>query len=118
LILVDTSVWIDHLRRGNARLRPLLEEGAVLAHPFVVGEIACGSLRSRQEILRLLHLLPQARIAGHDEVLALVEGRRLHGLGLGWIDAHLLASALLSAAPLWTLDRRLGDAASTLGIGR
>lgn len=116
MTLVDTSVWVDHLRRGNAKLRSLLEEGAALVHPFVVGELACGNLKNRAEILQLLALLPEARVADHAEVLSLVERRRLHGLGIGWLDAHLLASAILSAAPLWTLDRRLGDVASSLKI--
>jgi len=116
VILVDTSVWVDHLRRGNAGLRTLLDEAAVLTHPFIVGELACGNLRNRQEILRLLALLPGARIAEQDEVLGLLDGRRLYGRGIGWLDAHLLASAILSGVPLWTLDRRLGAVVSALKI--
>lgn len=115
-MLVDTSVWIDHLRRGNPRLRLLLDEGAVLTHPFIAGELACGNLRKRSEILRLLALLPQARVAEHAEVLRLLDGRRLHGRGIGWLDAHLLASAILSGTPLWTLDRRLAQVVSALRI--
>lgn len=114
MILVDTSVWIDHLRRGNTRLRSLLDEAAVLTHPFILGELACGNLRNRQEILRLLALLPEARIAEHAEVLGLLDGRRLYGRGIGWLDAHLLASAILSGTPLWTLDRRLAQIVSAL----
>jgi hypothetical protein len=116
MILVDTSVWVDHLRHGNTRLRSLLDEAAVLTHPFIVGELACGNLRNRQEILRLLALLPEARIAEHAEVLGFLDGRRLYGRGIGWLDAHLLASALLSGTPLWTLDRKLGAVVSSLRI--
>ncbi|MFZ1948283.1 MAG: type II toxin-antitoxin system VapC family toxin [bacterium] len=114
MILVDTSVWVDHLRRGNRRLQSLLQENQVLGHPFVVGELACGRLRNRGEILDLLRLLPQAEIAEHDEVLDFVESRRLFGQGLGWTDAHLLASAILSRSGLWTLDRALAEAAAKI----
>jgi predicted nucleic acid-binding protein len=116
MTLVDTSVWIDHLRRGNTRLRSLLDEGQVLTHPFIVGELACGKLRNRQEILQLLALLPEARVAEHDEVLGLLDGRRLYGRGIGWLDAHLLASAILSRVSLWTLDRKLAQVVSGLRI--
>jgi predicted nucleic acid-binding protein len=94
----------------------LLEEGAVLCHPFVIGELACGSLRNRNEILSLLATLPQARVAEHAEVLELVDTRQLHGRGLGWVDVHLLASALLSGCRLWTLDKPLKAAATQLGV--
>ncbi len=113
-VLVDTSVWVDHFRRGNERLAGLLDRGAVLCHPHVIGELACGGLRNRREILELLLDLPRAPEATFDEVLALLERHTLHGAGLGWIDVHLLASALLSS-PLWTLDRKLDQAAERLG---
>ncbi len=116
MILVDTSVWIDHFRSGNQGLRSLLNENKVLTHPFVIGELACGSLRNRSEILGLLHALPQAQLAEHHEVLAFIENVRLYGRGLGWIDAHLLASTLLSGSPLWTLDRRLAKVALSLNV--
>ncbi len=116
MILTDTSVWIDHFRRGNARLRTLLQGGQVSTHPFVVGELACGNLRNREEILGLLATLPEARAAVHNEVMALLKARHLHGSGIGWIDAHLLASALLSHSGLWTLDRPLARVAATLEI--
>jgi predicted nucleic acid-binding protein len=116
MILVDTSIWVDHLRRGNSALAHLLEVGEAVTHPFVVGELACGSLRNRLEILDLLHALPQVREAGHTEVLILIEKKKLFGQGIGWIDAHLLASALLSDARIWTSDRRLSRAAAILGI--
>ena len=114
IVLVDTSVWVDHLRRGNDLLAALLERGAVLCHPAVIGELACGGLRNRKTVLGLLLDLPRAPEATFDEALALLERHTLHGAGLGWIDVHLLASALLSS-PLWTLDRKLDRAAKRLG---
>ncbi len=116
MILVDTSVWVQHLRKGSDRLRSLLDEERVFCHPFVIGELACGTLRNRQEVLRLLKALPQAQVAEHEEALHLLEERRLHGRGLGWIDAHLAASALLTGCSLWTFDKPLEKAASVLGI--
>ncbi len=116
MILVDTSVWIQHLRKGSERLKSLLDEEQVFCHPFVVGELACGTLHNRQEVLGLLRALPQARGAEHEEVLHLLEGRRLHGRGLGWIDTHLLASALLTGCTLWTFDKPLRRAAAALDI--
>ncbi len=97
MILVDTSVWIDHLRSGNRKLQPLLEEAEVLAHPFVVGQLACGTLRNRQEVLALLQALPEAQVAEHEEVMHVPERERLYGRGIGWIDARLLASTRLSS---------------------
>lgn len=116
MILVDTSVWVDHLRRGDKVLTSLLNEGVVLCHPFVVGELACGNLRKRDEIMSLLTALPSARLAGHEEAIRLVSQRRLMGRGIGWVDVHLLASSLLSQSKLWTKDRALGAAASLLKI--
>lgn len=107
MILADTSVWVHHLRAGNPRLQGLLLEGAILTHPFIIGEIACGKLGKRAEILEALQVLPSAVVADHHEVLRLIEERRLWGKGIGWVDAHLLASVLLTGCPLWTLDRRL-----------
>jgi predicted nucleic acid-binding protein len=116
MILVDTSVWIDHLRHGNPKLKGLLLESRVLTHPFILGELACGSLQNRQGVMSLLRTLPECICAEHDEVLALIENEQLHGRGIGWIDAHLLASARLSRSGLWILDRRLARIASALGI--
>ena len=116
MILVDTSVWIDHFRRGNDGLKELLRKGFVLCHPFVVGELASGNLHARVEILGLLGTLPQTRIAEHFEVLQFVNAHHLYGRGLGWIDMHLLASALLTNCGLWTLDQRLIEAAADLKI--
>lgn len=107
MILVDTSVWIDHFRSGNVRLSDLLQEGQVATHPMVLGELACGSLLKRAETLRLLNHLPRIAQAPHDLVLQAIESRRLFGKGIGWIDAHLLTASLVSSVPLWTLDRRL-----------
>ena len=116
MILVDTSVWVDHLRSGDARLIDLLERGLVVMHPFVVGEFACGSLADRASILELLQDLPTAIVAEGDEVLGLIERHRLYGKGVGCVDVHLLASTLLTrGAALWTRDQCLGAAADALG---
>ncbi len=116
MILVDTSVWIQHLRTGLAELSSLLYDEQVLCHPFVVGELACGNLENREEILGLLNALPQVRVAEHREVLHMIEAQRLHSRGIGWVDAHLLASALLSECSLWTLDKPLRKATDDLKI--
>ena len=110
-MLVDTSVWIDHFRRYDWKLAALLDQGQVECHPFVVGELACGTLRQRDEILTLLRVLPEVPVAEHDEALAFVERHQLTGKGIGWIDVHLLASAHLARTSLWTADRRLRAAA-------
>lgn len=111
MILVDTSVWVDHLRNSNERLSGLLFDQQVLSHPMVIGELACGTLRNRTEILQLLDNLPKAVQATHAEVLHMIEERKLMGKGIGYVDAHLLASALLTpGTQLWTLDRRLKEA--------
>jgi predicted nucleic acid-binding protein len=107
VILADTSVWVDHLRHGNQRLAQSLQDAQVLVHPFVIGELACGSLRARSEILSLLARLPAVRAVSHEEALHLLDTRKLSGRGLGWIDVHLLAAAVASRITLWTLDRRL-----------
>ncbi len=108
MILVDTSVWIDHFRRGNATLVAALEREGVLTHPFVIGELACGHLKKRREVLNLLAALPAAVVATDEETLHFIETHRLMGKGIGYIDAHLLASvALTEGARLWTLDKRL-----------
>jgi hypothetical protein len=116
LILVDTTVWVDHLRRSDAGLVELLERSAVAMHPFVVGEIACGSLRDRQSILELLQDLPATVVAQSDEVLQFIERHTLHGKGIGYVDVHLLASvALTEGTRLWTRDQRLRRVATALG---
>jgi len=119
VILVDTSIWIDHLRTGDPELGELLRDGQVLAHPWVTGELALGHLSRRSEILGLLQNLPQATVATDDEVLALIDKRQLFGLGLGYVDAHLLAAtALTTAALLWTRDKRIAVVAAQHGLAR
>ncbi|MGB3685702.1 MAG: PIN domain-containing protein [Ornithinimicrobium sp.] len=117
MILVDTSIWIDHLRAGDPELVALLQDGQVLAHPWVTGEIALGQLSRRSEILGLLRNLPQATVATDVEVFSLIEDRQLFGLGVGYVDAHLLAAALLTPdARLWTRDKRLANVAVRHGL--
>ena len=116
MILVDTSVWVDHLRVADRQLAGLLLDEAVLCHPFVAGELACGVLGRRVEILGLLRNLPQAPVVEHDEVLTFVGAHALMQSGLGWIDVHLLASATLAGERFWTRDRRLAQAARRLGV--
>lgn len=117
MILVDTSVWIDHLAHGDARLQTLLEDGEVLTHPYVIGEIALGSLPRRQETLSALQALPAIDIASADEAMAFLHGEQLFGLGIGYVDLHLLAATRLEpAARLWTRDKRLLQAAVKLKL--
>ena len=116
MILVDTSVWVDHLRNGNDQLKDWLNNNEVIVHPFVIGELACGSIKNRREVLSLLSELPEAIVADHDEVLSFVDNNRLFATGIGWIDAHLIASALLSKSRLMTLDKPLSKIASVLGL--
>lgn len=114
MVLVDTSVWVAHFREPQRGLVELLGEGLVLVHPFVTGELACGNLRRRPSVLADFAALPAAARASDLEVMRLVEDRRLWGRGLGWVDVHLLASALISHCRLWTLDKRLAAAAVEL----
>lgn len=116
MVLVDTSVWVSHLTRGSARLKTLLEEAQVVCHPFIIGELACGNTKNRTEILSLLHALPLASVAEHGEILRFIASHRLMGSGLGLIDVHLLASALLTRVPLWTADKRLRAVSARLGV--
>lgn len=117
MILVDTAVWIDHFRDGDRQLSELLDRSVVLAHPWVIGELALGNLRGRAEILRLLADLPQATIAMPGELLALIEHRKLYGIGIGYVDAQLLAATMLTdGATLWTRDRQLNAAAQQLEV--
>jgi len=119
LILVDTSVWVDHLRRTDAGLVALLERSAVVMHPFVVGEIACGTLRDRKLVLELLQDLPAAVVATDVEVMQFIERHALYGKGIGYVDVHLLASvALTGGTRLWTRDQRLRQAAAALGFAQ
>jgi predicted nucleic acid-binding protein len=116
VILVDTSVWVEHLRRGLPRLATLLQEGKVLIHSWVIGELACGNLRNRADVLELLQGLPAAVVASDQEVLLMIEQHQLMGRGIGYIDAHLLASANLSHCQLWTQDRRLAVLTEERGL--
>jgi predicted nucleic acid-binding protein len=117
VILVDTSIWVEHLRRGCGGLAALLEAGEVVCHSFIVGELACGNLDNRKEILSLLAELPSVPSADEGEFLAFIEGNRLAGSGLGFVDVHLLASTRLSGAQLWTSDRVLKQVAARMGVG-
>ena len=116
MVLVDTSIWVTHLREGNARLKTLLTNGEVVCHPFIIGELACGNIKNRTEILSSLHALPTAAVAKHEEVLHVIESHHLMARGLGFIDVHLLASALLTRVPLWTADKHLRAASTDLNI--
>jgi predicted nucleic acid-binding protein len=117
MILVDTSVWIDHLRKGDQVLSECLNNTRVLMHPFVLGELACGNLGNRSEVLGLLKDLPRVSVANDDEVLFFIERHELMGKGVGYIDAHLLAAARLAgSARLWTRDGRLREVAERLNL--
>ncbi len=117
MILVDSSVWADHLRADDQTLVRLLETGRVLVHPFVIGELALGNIRQRSSVLAHLQDLPQAGVASKHEVLRFIERRELFGLGIGYVDVHLLAAVRLTfVASLWTRDKRLLKVASHLGI--
>jgi predicted nucleic acid-binding protein len=115
-ILVDTSVWVDFLRQGERELTHLLDQDHVEMHPFVIGELACGALPDRAVLLEELRRLPRTVIVQDDEAIAFLELHRFHGQGLGWIDVHLLASAMVSGARLWSRDKALAGAAEKLKI--
>lgn len=115
MILVDTSVWIDHLRSGDPHLSELLDRDVAASHDFVIGEIACGNLKNRQEVLSLISWLPKCEPATHEEVLFFIDRHRLMGRGIGYVDACLLAATTLSSAQLWTRDKRLVVIAEELG---
>ncbi len=117
MILVDTSVWIDHLRAGNPKLKECLQANLILMHPFIIGELALGNLQKREIVLQALSNLPSTSVATDTEVLHLIASRSLFGRGIGYADAHLLASVTLTnGATLWTNDKRLHDAATQLGL--
>ena len=109
-------MWVTHLRKGNGRLEKLLTDGNVVCHPFVIGELACGNLKNRSQLLALLQTLPAATQAEHEEVMQFIENNRLMGRGLGYVDMHLLVSALITEVPLWTLDKNLNALATDFGI--
>jgi predicted nucleic acid-binding protein len=116
MVLVDTSVWVSHLRDGNTELASLLNNGSVLCHPLIVGELACDNLKDRALILSFLQLLPMSIEVEHHEVLSFIENNFLMGKGMGYVDVHLITSAILTGVPFWTLDKKLAQAADTLHI--
>lgn len=117
MILVDTSVWVDHLRQTDAQLASALHDGLVLTHPFVIGELALGNLRNRATILAAMRELPLASVASEDELLHFIDSHALHGAGIGYIDVHLLAAArLMPGSALWTRDKRLLRVSGRLGL--
>lgn len=116
MILVDTSIWVDHLRKGNRHLGELLCDAEVVCHPFVIGELACGNIKNRSEILTLLQSLPVVPTIDLNEYMYFIDRNSLYGLGMGFVDIHLLASARLFGVPLWTADKRLRDTAATLKL--
>lgn len=111
MILVDTSVWVDHFRKNNQQLVGLLEEGVVLCHNMIIGELACGYLKNRNQIIDLMQSLPKTDHAADEEVLTYIETNKIYGKGLGWVDLHLLVSTILEQAKLWTLDKKLAKVA-------
>lgn len=116
MVLADTSIWIDHFRKGNDKLVSLLDAEEAAIHPFVLGELACGNLANRKEIIALLHALPDATEVEDDELLLFIEHRRLMGRGIGLIDAHILASCCIDSCLLWTGDKRLQVLAKEMNI--
>jgi predicted nucleic acid-binding protein len=114
MVLVDTSIWIDHLRNKNKALISLLARGNVCVHDFIIGELACGNIKNRKEILELLSALPTISLATHAEVLFFIENHHLFGVGLGWVDMHLLSACLINSHSLWTFDKKLAFVASRI----
>ena len=116
MILVDTSIWIDHLTKSDDDLIALLKLGKVCIHPFIIGELSCGNISNRSEILSLLKALPRVEPALENEVFTLIENKKLFGIGLGYIDVHLLTSALIHNVKLWTRDKNLNKSAIKLTV--
>ncbi|AFM23357.1 type II toxin-antitoxin system VapC family toxin [Desulfomonile tiedjei] len=116
MVLVDTSVWVCHLRESDSNLERLLHGGQVMCHPYIVGELTCGNMKNRREILSLIQDLPQATLAQLEEIFGFIESNHLMGKGLGYIDVHLSAAALLTGVPLWSYDKRLNETNEMPGI--
>ena len=116
MVIVDTSIWVTHLRQGSRQLEKLLMHAEVMCHPFIIGELACGNLKNRNEIISLLQSLPMAPTIEFDEFLFFIDRNHLVGNGIGFVDVHLLASAQLTGVPLWTADKRLKSAADLLAL--
>jgi predicted nucleic acid-binding protein len=117
MVLVDTSIWVTHLRLGSRQLEKLLMDAEVMCHPFIIGELACGNLKNRNEIISLLQSLPMASTIEFDEFLIFIDSNQLIEKGIGFVDIHLLASAQLTGIPLWTADKRLKSATNQLELG-
>ena len=116
-ILVDTSVWIKHLREGDQNLTQLLEQGLVACHPYIIGELACGGIKNRYEIITLLNDLPSTDLLDHSDIMEFIENRKIMNKGIGYIDVHLLGSALVSDTPIWSFDKALSKIAFQLSVG-
>jgi len=116
MVITDTSIWVTHLRQGSRQLEKLLIDAEVMCHPFIIGELACGNLKNRNEIISLLQSLPMAPTIEFDEFIFFIERNQLMGIGIGFVDVHLLASAQLTGIPLWTADKRLKSAATKLDL--
>lgn len=116
MVLVDTSVWVSYLRHSNATLQKLLEKDRVASHPFIIGELACGNIGNRTEILSLMQSLPMLDVVQHEELLFFIDQNKIMGAGLGFVDVHLMAAAALAEVPLWTQDKKLKQACSQLSI--
>jgi predicted nucleic acid-binding protein len=116
MVLVDISVWVSHLRHGNPKLQEMLQEGQVVSHPFIIGELACGNISNRTEIISLMQSLPMLDAIEHEELLLFIEHNKMMGTGLGFVDVHLMAAAMLAGIPLWTQDKSLKQACSRLII--
>ena len=116
MVLVDTSVWIDHFRRGNNQLVKLLNRGDVFCHEMIIGEIACGTFKNRSEILSRLKLLPHSMHVRHEEILLFIEQNQIIGHGLGYIDVTLLVSSILTSIPIWSLDKKMSQFSKSLRI--
>ncbi len=117
LVLIDTSVWIDHFRSGNSILKDLLESDRVITHPYIIGELFCGNFSHRNETLSFFNDLPICGVLDHEEIMAFIENRRLFGKGLGYIDVHLVASAFLESVKLFTFDKKLKNVVQELRLG-
>lgn len=116
MVIVDTSVWVNHLRAGNPTLKMLLLEAEVVCHPFIIGELSCGRIKNRKEVLSLLQALPASPVITDQEFLHFLESHNLMGKGIGFVDVHLLASATLSRIQLWTEDKNLKQVALSLNL--
>ena len=116
MVIVDTSIWVTHLRQGSRQLEKLLMDAEVMCHPFIIGELACGNLKNRDEIISLLQSLPMSPTIEFDEFLFFIDKNRLMGKGIGFVDVHLLGSAQLTGIPLWTADKRLKSSADQLKL--